>query len=367
MITKRKSARASSPKPSSLIAKAQARASKTAFKQAVESTKPSRPRVSTNAVKASAEAAARQFVVIEDKAGQRLDNFLFRELKGVPKSLLYRLLREGVIRVDGKRAKPDLKLIEGVRIDTPAIRVPSAGAPVLPAREELDWLKACIVHQDRNLIVLNKPHGLASHGGSGISLGAIEAMRALFPEQALELVHRLDRETSGLLLIALNRSTLRELQNEIKSGGMSKHYVLIAHGRAPRARFEIRAPLTTHERQGGQRKVRVDTGGKHALTEFDVLKQFAHHVHLRARILTGRTHQIRVHALTAGLPIVGDDKYGDPARDRDISARGFRRMALHAQSLELTLKGERVRFEAPMPADFVSLLADLARPDGSKE
>lgn len=306
-----------------------------------------------------ASDVSREFLVSTEREGQRLDNFLMSQLKGVPKSLFYRLLRQGAIRVDGKRVKPEHKLVPGTKVHVPAVRSAAAGAPILPPSEQLDWLEARILHEDERLLVLDKPVGLASHGGSGLSYGAIEAMRVLRPRHELELIHRLDRDTSGLLMFAKKRSALREVQRLIKEGQTIKEYQLLVHGRAPRDAFEVRAPLAKNLLSGGERVVRVDADGKDALTRFRVVRQFANFTQLRAQILTGRTHQIRVHAQTAGLPIVGDRKYGNPELDIAIQKLGFRRMALHAWQLQFELQQETMRFGSGLPAEWQALLEQL--------
>jgi 23S rRNA pseudouridine955/2504/2580 synthase len=293
-----------------------------------------------------------RLTVDPDRAGQRLDNWLFTQLKGVPKSLVYRLLREGRIRIDGGRAKPERKLDGGESVYVPPIRRATPGTPPAPRPEGLDWLTDRIAHEDEALLVLDKPAGLAAHGGSGISLGAIEALRAWRQQPGLELVHRLDRDTSGLLMVAKTRAALRELQTLIRDGQLDKRYYAVMAGQTARQRFDVQAPLETHERRGGERVVRVSSAGKPALTGFRVLERYAEATLVEATLHTGRTHQIRVHARHAGHPLVGDDKYGDPAVNTALAACGLDRLCLHAALLRFRLGGRSYALTSPLPTEL---------------
>lgn len=304
-----------------------------------------------------------RLTVAPDRAGQRLDNWLFTQLKGVPKSLVYRLLREGRIRIDGSRAKPERKLDGGESVYVPPIRRATPGTPPAPRPEGLDWLAGRIAHEDAALLVLDKPAGLAAHGGSGISLGAIEALRAWRQQPGLELVHRLDRDTSGLLMVAKTRAALRELQTLIRDGQLDKRYYAVMAGQTARQRFDVQAPLETHERRGGERVVRVSSAGKPALTGFRVLERYAEATLVEATLHTGRTHQIRVHARHVGHPLVGDDKYGDPAVNAALAARGLDRLCLHAALLRFRLDGKTYSLNSPLPTELRSGLERLTRPD----
>lgn len=306
-----------------------------------------------------------RLAVDPDRAGQRLDNWLFTQLKGVPKSLVYRLLREGRIRVDGGRAKPERKLDGGESVYVPPIRRATPGTPPAPRAEGLDWLASRIAYEDAALLVLDKPAGLASHGGSGISLGAIEALRAWRQQPGLELVHRLDRDTSGLLMIAKTRVALRELQNAIRDGQLDKRYFAIMAGPTARQRFDVQAPLETHERRGGERVVRVSSAGKPALTGFRVLERYVEGTLVEATLHTGRTHQIRVHARHVGHPLVGDDKYGDPAVNATLAARGLDRLCLHAARLSFRLGGKAYALSSPLPTELRAGLERLTLLDQS--
>ena len=263
----------------------------------------------------------------EGDDGQRLDNFLMRTLGAVPRSLVYRILRTGEVRVNGRRAKPAYRVVAGDRIRLPPIQgakqkgdADSAKAPSKSLRE---FVAAAVIFEDRDLIVVNKPAGVAVHGGSGVSFGVIEALRAVHPElKELELVHRLDRETSGCLLVARRRAVLRDLHAQLRAREMEKRYLALVAGRWPFGSKTIDLPLKTNLKQGGERVVRVHDEGQEAVTTFTPLEQFGKVATLLDIALgTGRTHQIRVHAAHAGYPVAGDEKYGD--RDEGCEAQGI--------------------------------------------
>jgi len=296
--------------------------------------------------------------------GQRLDNFLLRELAGVPRSRVYRLLRRGEVRVNGKRKKPDYRLAASDEVRLPPVRDLPAGesGPRRVPAALLAAVKDAIVHEDPRLLVLNKPAGLAVHGGSGLAFGAIEALRALRPDEPLELAHRLDRDTSGCLLVARTRSALRALHALLREGSVEKHYATLVAGRWRLGRKTIDAPVLTNSRQGGERVVRVHRAGKIALSVFTPLAHFRDlATRMDVAIHTGRTHQIRVHAAFAGHPVAGDDKYGDRECNARLRAFGLRRMFLHAASVSFTWpdSGEAFRIEAPLPADLEAVLVGL--------
>jgi 23S rRNA pseudouridine955/2504/2580 synthase len=306
----------------------------------------------------------------EGDAGQRIDNFLIRVLKNVPRSLVYRILRTGQVRVNGKRAKPDYRLESGDRVRLPPVRRKPAGeaSARAPSKSLRDFVAAAVIHEDRDLIVVNKPPGVAVHGGSGVSFGVIEALRAVHPElKELELVHRLDRETSGCLLVAKRRSVLRSLHAQLRERDMEKRYLALVVGRWPYGRKTIDLPLKTNLKQGGERVVRVHAEGQEALTTFEPQEHFGKLATLLDVTLgTGRTHQIRVHAAHAGHPIAGDDKYGDRERDAKLQPYGLSRMFLHASALTFTRANstggddaEPFRVTAPLPDDLEQLLASL--------
>ena len=303
--------------------------------------------------------AARMVQVPDDREGQRLDNFLLGQLKTAPKSLIYKIIRSGQVRVNGGRAKPERKLLAGDEVRIPPLSLTEAGKPVSPPKGLLAALEAAIVFEDARLIALNKPSGLASHGGSGIVHGAIESLRALRPGQSLELVHRLDRDTSGLLLVAKKRSALRELQallREDHGAGIEKRYMTLLLGRMPDGVMSVDAPLHIGLRQGGERHVVVHKNGKPSLSHFRVLERIAGMSLCEVKIDTGRTHQIRVHAQHLGHPVAGDDKYGDTAANKKLrETAGLKRLFLHAASLKFSLEQGRAHY------DLDALLADDLR------
>ena len=311
---------------------------------------------------------ARTVKIAEDRDGQRIDNFLLGYLKGAPRSLIYKLLRSGQVRVNGGRVKAERKLEEGDLIRIPPVRLEEAADKGVPAKGLLDAVQASIVFEDVRLLAINKPAGVASHGGSGISFGAIETLRALRPKETLELVHRLDRDTSGLLLIARKRSALTELQALMRedggrSGGIRKRYLALLTWRMPDGVMSVDAPLHVGLRQGGERHVQVNSQGKASLSHFKVLERRGGHSYCEVRIETGRTHQIRVHAQHIGHPIAGDDKYGDEAVNKRLREQvGLKRMFLHASTLEFALDGGKTPYSlnAPLAGELIDVLDRLA-------
>lgn len=308
--------------------------------------------------------AVRRVRVGDGFAGQRLDNFLLRELSGIPRSRVYRLLRRGEVRVNGKRKQADYRLAAEDEVRLPPLREP-------PGRDEgprrvpdalLETVRQAIVHEDAQLLVLNKPAGLAVHGGSGLAFGAIEVLRALRPEEPLELAHRLDRDTSGCLLVARTRAALRTVHALLREGAVEKHYAALLAGRWRLGRKTIDAPVLTQARQGGERMVRVHREGKIAISVFSPV---SHHRDLATlmdvSIQTGRTHQIRVHAAFAGHPVAGDEKYGDREFNARLRVLGLKRMFLHASSVVFRWPeaGGVFRAEAPLPAELATVLQKL--------
>ncbi|HUO79208.1 MAG TPA: RluA family pseudouridine synthase [Steroidobacteraceae bacterium] len=301
--------------------------------------------------------------VIADDDGQRLDNWLMRSLKGVPRSRVYRLLRKGEVRVNGRRARPDTRLATGDDVRLPPVRAPEPGAPRRVPQGLVDDVEAAIVHADADLLVVAKPAGLAVHGGSGLAFGVIEALRASRPTESLELVHRLDRDTSGLLLVARNRTALRTLHGLLREGQVEKRYLALVQGAWNLGKKTIRAPLATRARQGGTRVVRVAESGKESDTTFEPVDFFgARATLMQVSLGTGRTHQIRVHAAHAGHPVAGDDKYGARDFNAEMAALGLRRLFLHAQSLSFEWPGSRKTFAVnqPLPPDLAAVLETLA-------
>ena len=312
-------------------------------------------------------AGARTVRVPDDRAGQRLDNFLLGQLKGAPRSLVYKLVRSGQVRVNGGRAKAERKLEGGDEVRIPPVRLSEPGEKGTPARGLLEAMEASIVFEDARLLVVNKPSGVASHGGSGISFGAIETLRALRPRESLELVHRLDRDTSGVLMVAKKRSALSELQalmreDHGRAGGIRKRYLALLAGRMPDGTMSVDAPLHVGLRQGGERHVQVSNGGKPSLSHFKLLERRGGQSYCEVRIETGRTHQIRAHAQHIGHPVAGDDKYGDPEANarlrRDI---GLKRLFLHAASLEFALDAGKTPYvlNAPLAPELLDALDRL--------
>ncbi len=271
--------------------------------------------------------------------GQRIDNFLLARLKGVPKTMIYRILRKGEVRVNKGRIKPDYRIKEGDIVRVPPMRMTQADEPVPLAKGLLDRLEEAIVYEDKGLIVLNKPAGIAVHGGSGLTYGVIEAFRQMRPIcKEIELVHRLDRDTSGLLLIAKKRSILRHLHEALRDDKVDKRYMALVRGRWPASRKQVDAPLQKSNVRSGERLVEVNPEGKDALTLFKVIRRFGDYATmLEASPITGRTHQIRVHALYAGHAIAGDTKYGDEDFSSEIRELGGKRLFLHASDLKFTL------------------------------
>ena len=307
--------------------------------------------------------------VDSDDADRRLDNFLLSRLKGLPRPLIYRMIRGGEVRVNKGRARPSRRLVAGDQVRIPPLqRTPERGAPV-PDRTNVEWIEERVIYEDRDLLVLNKPSGLAVHGGSGVSYGAIELLRRARAERKerdrLELVHRLDRATSGCLLIAKRHSSLRHLHQQFREGKVRKVYSALLLGSWSGGTRTVDAPLATGSRRGGERHVRVDADGKTARTRFFPGKQFKNSVVVTANLETGRTHQIRVHAAHIGHPIAGDARYGlnpDPVAE----IFGLRRLFLHALavSFESPGAGGITRVECPLDDELQAVLARLEKVPG---
>ena len=310
---------------------------------------------------------ARTVTVPTDRAGQRLDNFLLGQLKGAPRSLVYKLVRSGQVRVNGGRAKAERKLDAGDEVRIPPVRLqmPDEDGKSPPPKGLLAALEAAIVFEDARLLAISKPSGMASHGGSGVSFGVIETLRALRPNEPIELVHRLDRDTSGLMVIAKKRAALVELQallREDHGAGIEKRYLALLAGRMPDGVMSVDAPLHVGLRQGGERHVQVNPAGKPSLSRFRVLERRGGQSYCEVRIETGRTHQIRVHAQHIGHPVAGDDKYGDAAANRRLREQvGLKRLFLHASTLEFALDGGKTPYllNAPLAPELVEVLDRL--------
>ncbi len=299
-----------------------------------------------------------------EESGQRIDNYLIRWLKGVPKSHVYRILRSGEVRVNKGRIGPDYRVQDGDRVRVPPIRTAQRDDPVLPKsgpRVVFD-----ILYEDAALLVINKPSGLAVHGGSGISLGAIEQLRATRPEaKFLELVHRLDRDTSGILMFAKKRSALVALHEQLREGRVQKIYLALVRGHWRDAKRAVKAPLQKHLLANGERRVSVHDDGQAAHTIFRLRKAWPQATPpfslLEAELKTGRTHQIRVHLAHLEFPIAGDDKYGDFPLNKILKKQILKRMFLHASQTGITHpdSGKSLRFDAPLPAELEATLTYL--------
>ena len=297
----------------------------------------------------------------EDAAGQRIDNYLTRLLKGVPKGHIYRILRAGEVRVNSGRIGPQYRLREGDRLRVPPIRLAQRAAPRPPASSRR--ATPPVLYEDDVLLVLNKPAGLAVHGGSGVKLGLIEQLRHARPEvRFLELVHRLDRDTSGVLLLAKKRSALTSLHAQLREGRVRKFYLALVHGAWRGQARDIRLPLNKYVLPSGERRVSVREGGLESHTRIRPCRRSGEYSLLEAELKTGRTHQIRVHLAHLGLPIAGDDKYGDFKCNKDLARRGLKRMFLHACKIVIVhpQTGAELAFEAPLPEELRRFLDQLA-------
>lgn len=304
--------------------------------------------------------SVRRLKIDDASDGQRLDNFLLARLKGVPKSCIYKLVRGGEVRVNGGRIDVGYRLQLGDEVRIPPVRTatpPQTAAPKLPP--SVNRLLPRILYRDDALIALDKPSGMAVHGGSGVSRGVIEQLRLELPEcRYLELVHRLDRETSGVLLVALKRRALTGLHASMRAGKIEKRYLTLVAGRWPNPVQHVKLPLHKRVDENGEKRVTVRDEGQAAHTIFRRLQQFADFTLLEAELKTGRTHQIRVHTSHLGFPIAGDDKYGDFELNKRLTKQGLKRMFLHAARLvfDHPITGERMTVEAPLPADLQSFL-----------
>ena len=305
--------------------------------------------VCANSIQAGGDGAGASPVrtlTVDAEQGQRLDNFLLGRLKGVPRSRVYRMVRRGEVRVNGARARPSDRLVCGDRVRVPPLRdgAPGESQPLAPAAL-FESLLANAVYRDDDILVLDKPSGVAAHGGSGISFGVVETLRQFDPGTRYALAHRLDRDTSGCLAVAKNRPALLALHEQFRLGRVRKRYDLLVAGRWPRRLRRVEEPLERFVLGNGERRVRVSRKGDAARTDFAVLGGSEQVTWLAAHPKTGRTHQIRVHAAAAGYPILGDDKYAPRAARRA-------RLMLHASGLAFTLNGRAMRFSAPLPAEF---------------
>ncbi|MEY3220158.1 MAG: rRNA pseudouridine synthase RluC [Pseudomonadota bacterium] len=295
----------------------------------------------------------------ELQAEQRIDNFLLKHLKTLPKSHLYRLLRKGEIRVNKGRIKPDYRLKQNDILRLPPLQLEQKVSSQ-PSSRLLDLLSNCIMYEDKELLVLNKPSGIAVHGGSGISSGVIEGLRALFPKAPfLELVHRLDRETSGCLLIAKKPAMLRQLHEDLRNHQLEKTYLALVKGRWNPLVTQINAPLQRNILHSGERMVKVETTGKEALSYFHLRQHFKEASFMEIKLATGRTHQIRVHAAFVGHGLAGDEKYGDGDFNKQMKEYGLNRLFLHAWRLRLPHYDKP--FQAPLDEQLKKILTILPK------
>lgn len=312
---------------------------------------------------AAAKSPLELRTITEQEAGQRIDNFLMRHFKSVPRSRVYRLLRKGEVRVNKKRVDAEYRMAAGDEVRLPPVRLDSSDEPGRPSTSLQELIEKSVIFQDKHLLVINKPPGVAVHGGSGTSFGVIEALRASRPRETLELVHRLDRDTSGCLCVARDRATLVGLHALIRESGMHKTYLGLVAGSWQLGTKRIDAPLATDGRSHGERHVRVAPAGKTSVSVFKPVQFFGSTATLmEVDIPTGRTHQIRVHAAFAGHPLLGDDKYGDRDRNAEFKRHGLKRIFLHAQSVAFDWPGSQVPFHAsaPLPEDLASVLDAIA-------
>jgi len=318
--------------------------------------------------KLSKESVTWNEVGIED-AGQRIDNYLIRRLKGVPKSHIYRILRSGEVRVNSGRIGPEYRVVAGDKVRVPPVRV----AQRAPASTQIGALSARkidleVLHEDDALLIINKPSGMAVHGGSGISLGAIELLRQSRPHAPfLELAHRLDRDTSGVLMLAKKRAALVALHAQLRDGEVRKYYDVLVRGKWRDETRNVRLSLQKHALRSGERRVSVTADGMASHTIFRLKRKLTEFSLLEAELKTGRTHQIRVHLAHIGFPIAGDDKYGDFTWNKELAMRGLKRMFLHAARTMIRhpLSGASMTFKAPLPKELASFAECVDAPAGN--
>lgn len=326
---------------------------------------PAAPAPQTPAETTAAALQVRQVEVGERGAGQRLDNFLARILGDVPRSHIFRVIRKGEVRVNGKRARPETRLQTSDTVRVPPVRTGAAAPPRRASNSMIDRVISAIVHEDAQLLVIDKPAGLAVHGGSGVSFGVIEALRTARPDETLELVHRLDRDTSGLLLVSRKPAALRTLHALMREGQVEKKYLALVKGKWELGAKRIDVPLRTDIRVSGERTVKAHASGKEAVSHFKPVQFFGKKASLvEVTLETGRTHQIRVHAAHAGYPLAGDEKYGDAEFNEKMKASGLTRMFLHAHHVSFVWPETGVEFSAsaPLPADLASVIDVLNPP-----
>lgn len=294
--------------------------------------------------------------------GMRLDNYLLRTFKNVPKSKVYRIIRSGEVRINRGRAKPGTRLVAGDEIRLPPVHQEQSAGPGRPPDHLIERVTRAVIHETDDYLVFNKPAGLAVHAGSGLRFGLIEVLRAARPQAYVELVHRLDRQTSGVLLVARSRAALDALRAGLNDASSCKQYLALVDGVWTQGALEVDAPLSRDIERAGERVVTVDhEAGKTSVSEFAPRRQFADATLMSVTIRTGRTHQIRVHAAHCGHPVAADDKYGSNKRAAQWRERGLKRLFLHAERLQLRFAGETLDFRAPLPESLSNLLVRLER------
>ena len=303
--------------------------------------------------------AVRHVKVPSERAGQRIDNYLLALLKGVPKAAVYRIIRTGQVRINGKRCKPEHKVADGDEIRIPPVRVDDGTAPPVVSDAVLAQVDAAVLHEDPHYLVINKPAGMAVHSGSGLPWGLVDAVRQGRPDEYVELAHRIDRETSGCIVLARSGPALRHLAEQFRDGTVVKKYLCLMDGRLKEARVDVDAPLLKVQ-DTGEHHMEADDEGKAALTRFRALDNFGDSSFVEAELFTGRTHQIRAHAAHLGLPLAGDDRYSPPAVLKKWRARGLKRLFLHAQQIGFTsIDGEAIHCHAALPSDLRAVLDRL--------
>tara|TARA_X000000368_G_scaffold207792_1_gene164096 strand:- start:33 stop:950 length:918 start_codon:yes stop_codon:yes gene_type:complete len=295
------------------------------------------------------------FEITSDYEGVRLDNCLISKMKGLPRTRIYSIIRKGEVRVNKSRSKPSLKLKKGDIVRIPPYRVSSKGA-VYSSSKDKDKIALSIIRKEKDFLIINKPTGIASHGGSGISSGVIEIIREIDPKyRDAHLAHRIDRDTSGCLVIALRKSFLRKLHEEIRNKNVDKIYDLVVFGKWPAGLTVVDAPLSKKKSESGEKEAFVESKGKKSLTEFNLVKINEEFSHLKAKIITGRMHQIRAHAQFKGFPVVGDRKYGDKLLNKEANKLGLNRMLLHATSI--SFKNLDIECSSDVPDLFSKIMS----------
>jgi 23S rRNA pseudouridine955/2504/2580 synthase len=308
------------------------------------------------------KSPVQHITIAPELEGQRIDNFLITFLKGVPKTHIYKILRKGEVRVNKKRIKQTYRLQAGDQIRIPPTQLEESDAVATPSKQLTAFLATRILYEDNNLLIINKPSGISVHGGSGVKLGIVEALRAIYPAlDQLELVHRLDRDTSGCLILAKKRSTLRELHGLLREGHVTKIYHTLTRGHWKTSALRVDVPLRKNQLSSGERIVRVHDEGKPSVTIFKPLARYKYSTLMEALLETGRTHQIRVHAQFRGHQVAGDEKYGDKEFNKQMHQLGLKRLFLHAYFIEFTLPstGQHIQITAPLDDDLQACLKAL--------